>query len=86
MKSYQLLRPVSAFGEILSTLLHLYSTYLLLSIENKDDTEPSDEIHLLALLSPKGENAKRVIMNPSNYVPQPHDIVAESWVPTDTMR
>lgn len=45
-----------------------------------------NEVHLLALHSPRGAGAKRIVVDPSLYVAQPCDIVTDSWVADNTMR
>lgn len=55
-------------------------------IQSQADGDDTDEVRLLVLSSPKGGTPKRVVMNPSRYVPQSDDIVADPWVSDETMR
>ncbi|RPD64424.1 hypothetical protein L227DRAFT_608085 [Lentinus tigrinus ALCF2SS1-6] len=55
-------------------------------IDSCEENADNDEIRLFALRSPHSTSPKRIIVDPSVYVPQPHDIVAESWVSDNTMR
>ncbi len=56
------------------------------SVHNNEDNNNDQEVRLIALLSPRGTTAKGIVMNPSQYVVQPDDIVAETWVSNETIR